>query len=66
MQITSVIKFYNMCSPQFLTDKFNSYGPFGGAGGDEHISSRPGCALFYISGMSGDTLNSLKLHYKCQ
>ncbi len=52
-------------SLQFVTDKFNFYGPFGGGGGHPEVSAHPECALSYISGTSGARLDSLTLHYEC-
>ena len=52
-------------SIQFVTIKFNSYGPFGGSGGQLELSAHPECALSYISGTSGNELNSLTFHYEC-
>ena len=53
---------------EFVEDGGTVYGPYGGpdwGGYEEFVSSHPGCKLVYLSGSSGDLLNSLTLYYEC-
>lgn len=51
---------------EFICSDGSVYGPFGGSGGSPWVSAHPGCALSYISGASGQFLDSISFHYLCE
>ena len=51
---------------EFIADDGSVFGPYGGNGGGPWVSARPGCKLSYLSGSSGDRLDSIILHYECE
>ena len=50
---------------EFITDDGAVFGPYGGNGGEPFVAVHPGCFLSYLSGMAGDRLDSLTLHWDC-
>ena len=48
-----------------VTDQAAILGPVGGNGGELHVFAHQGCDLNYISGKSGDLIDSLTLHWEC-
>jgi len=50
---------------EFITDDGAVIGPVGGGGGSAFVSTFPGCYLAYLSGSSGNVLDSVTLHWEC-
>ena len=51
---------------EFICSDGSVYGPFGGSGGSPWVSAHPGCVLSYISGASGQFVDSISFHYLCE
>merc|ERR1712223_580597 len=51
---------------EFITSSGRVCGPYGGNGGDNFVSTFPGCFLSYISGASHNYVDSLTLHWECE
>merc|ERR1719400_2721567 len=51
---------------EFITSNGRICGPYGGNGGDDFVSTFPGCFLSYISGASHKYIDSLTLHWECE
>ena len=50
---------------QFMTDKLRFFGPYGGTGGTNYVSSHPKCAMSHISGSGARLLDNIIIHYVC-